>query len=498
MAKSNSQSMNNTNQTSANIPMLHTQVQYIVAALCVIALTVFAYTLLKQGFDIIMLIAALSIIGLSISLAMRFRVYLKTLETINGVLIAANKGHLNGRITRTKGLGEVGKIAWELNEFMDILENYFNEVNTCFNYAAKQDFSRPTFPTALPGVLKSSLQSVNKSLSAMHDNVEFISRNELTSALYEQNTVHLINGLQGSQADLNSINNEITQVEELALENAASAKSSQQAVANINTSLTTISDNVGQVSNVVTALNEDSEQITQALSTIAAIADQTNLLALNASIEAARAGEHGRGFAVVADEVKALSRRTKETADQISQIISSFAQQMDQITNQAEQSITLTDQANDLVQDVQQSIDTLLSSATKTTEYANYTKDQTLGSLAKVDLMVFKQNAYRALSDDKQDDSRELVDIEPEQGLFGQWYYSDKSQTFSQTKAFSMIETPLQQMHQSIKEALMNLERDWESDKRVRGNITAHVDNMEQASEQLIMQLDNMIKEKHH
>jgi methyl-accepting chemotaxis protein len=440
--------------------------------------------------------AATIISAIAIKISFGFNKYLSTLKDINDVLIASNKGHLGNRITKTKGLGEVGKVAWELNEFLDILENYFNEVNTCFRYAAKNDFSRPTFPTALPGLLKTSLESINQSLKAMSNNIEFISKNALTSELYELNTQNLIDDLYASQKDLNKISDEIFQVEELATENEKSAKISNDGVDNISKSISTISENVGSVAQIVSVLNEDSKQITTALSTITAIADQTNLLALNASIEAARAGEHGRGFAVVADEVKALSSRTKDTADEISSIILSFSQRVDEITQQAEQSITLTTQANTLIDDVHSHINKLLSSAVKTTNYAQVAKDQTAGSLVKADLMVFKQNAYRAISTPDDTQSREIVTVDCHHCLFGQWYYGENGASFSHTKAFKDIEQPHEQVHLSINHALINIENNWEADESIRKQIIDDVKTMEASCSTLLTNIDNMVVEK--
>lgn len=59
------------------------------------------------------------------------------MQRIQQLLIKTQSGELHHRITKTKGMGEVGLIAWELNEFLDQVECYFKEVDTCFRSVAE-------------------------------------------------------------------------------------------------------------------------------------------------------------------------------------------------------------------------------------------------------------------------------------------------------------------------------------------------------------------------
>ena len=84
----------------------------------------------------------------------------------------------------------------------------------------------------------------------------------------------------------NEISNEVEKVAEF-------ARTLDESMCEINTSLRELEDNNQKIVDVAT---------------------QTNLLALNASIEAARAGEAGRGFSVVADQINVLASDSKEAA----------------------------------------------------------------------------------------------------------------------------------------------------------------------------------------
>ncbi|EOC1794655.1 TPA: hypothetical protein ACOJPC_000318 [Vibrio fluvialis] len=77
------------------------------------------------------------------------------LGRICDALEEAKQGNIHVRITQTKGLGEVGQVAWALNDFLDIVETNFKELSkptskscrTAFSALRKSNFIVMVYPT---------------------------------------------------------------------------------------------------------------------------------------------------------------------------------------------------------------------------------------------------------------------------------------------------------------------------------------------------------------
>ncbi|MBQ4813385.1 hypothetical protein A7985_20250 [Pseudoalteromonas luteoviolacea] len=124
---------------------------------------------------------------------------------------------------------------------------------------------------------------------------------------------------------------EITRSTQSAADTATSTEQTSQqglqAVAETRSAISTLKEDINNVSLTISSLAEETQSVGSILDVIRGIADQTNLLALNAAIEAARAGEQGRGFAVVADEVRSLASRTQQSTEEIQAMISRLQQE---------------------------------------------------------------------------------------------------------------------------------------------------------------------------
>ena len=419
-------------------------------------------------------------------------------EQIFKAIERAREGELHHRVIDTVGMGEIGRVAWELNDFLDQIETYFKEVNTCFRLVGEGKYHRKAQPHGLPGQFASSLESVNHAIDAMAANVSFIARNRVFSRLHELNTDNLLFNLKMNQEDLMQVSSEMDRVEKIAVENVGGAARSLESVNAISGGLGSIRERVTVVAGSMDQLNEQSGKVMEALEIISDIADQTSLLALNASIEAARAGEQGRGFAVVADEVKALSERTKRATAEISVTLKGFHASVGEMTDHSRGASEAADAISDQVEAFRTRFGEFAESAETTINRLAYAKDRSFGSLVKVDHMIFKQNGYLAINKGGDTAAGQAVSVDHTRCRLGKWYYEGPGmEQFSHTSAYRALEEPHADVHQCIQRAVQLSGKDWEHDESLCNDMVAALESAERASRDVVERIDAMVAEKH-
>ncbi len=486
------------NKVSANIPFLRTRVNYAVAGILLFSCALFAYTIYTQGFSWLAFGLFIPLPLIAFDIWQTAKQNLDVMGRMEEVLRCTNRGELYHRITGTRGLGELGKVAWELNETLDIMEAYFKEINACFHHAAKGKYDRYALADGLPGLLKQSAKDMNAALHHMDENEKLMVKRRLAAGLHSLNTVNLLGNLKGNQNDLLSITEQLQKVEAITTETGRNAEASLATVDTISRSLVNINENVHSVSDVITALISDSKKITESLSMITGIADQTNLLALNASIEAARAGEHGRGFAVVADEVKNLSEHTKNAALEVAKTLKAFNQRVEQMRVEAESSASLSQEIMGQVGSFRHQFSDLSESAKASISYTVYAKDKSFGFLTKLDHIIYKQNGYIAIESPQDCPQRQAIMVDNHNCRLGKWYYEGIGyETFRTTHAYSKLDAPHRDVHKATQAAYTISREDWQGDPQKLDEIISHMRLAEQASGEVMQYIDEMVKEKH-
>ncbi|MFN3884257.1 MAG: methyl-accepting chemotaxis protein [Rhodocyclaceae bacterium] len=275
-----------TSKASSGIPFVRQRLFYGLALIVAVD-TVLAGWLYWLQSQVLLLILPIVTAALAFWLYRWATKPLETLQRISEALEEAKHGNTHVRITGTRGLGEFGKVAWQFNDFLDIVEAYFKDVSTCFARAAEGDFGRQAFREGMPGMLAESMEGINRALAAMREADEFSKRNRLMSELHNLNSGNLLKNLVGNQSDLVEVGKAMDGVVVLAQNNERGANESQAAVREITSGFTAMREQMVETGQTAQALGDATSTIQQTVRLISEIAEQTNLLALNAAIEAA-------------------------------------------------------------------------------------------------------------------------------------------------------------------------------------------------------------------
>ncbi len=416
---------------------------------------------------------------------------------ITEIMDDASHGYFGQRITNINVEKELYNMAWHINDMLDQIEPFFREVNTTFKSASKGKFYRKTQADGLHGDFKVSLENLNEALNTMEDNARYVNRNDLLSRLSNLNISKMLANLKLNQRDMRNITEQMSDVVNIAEENARDVSDAQQELVEIVSILDSVMKRVDITSDAIGELNERSARMNDVITMIAGIAEQTNLLALNAAIEAARAGEQGRGFAVVADEVRTLAANTKNATDEITTMIASItsdshtmmldSKQMREMTNRSQQQITAFEKR----------FSSFAESTRVTLEKISYAQQVNFASLVKVDHLVFKQNAYLAMSHGQDSEEARAVSVDHHNCNLGKWYYEGHGkENFSTINAFKLLEKPHSIVHSAVHEVIRLIGENWEHNKALKDQVIQAFEKTENASDQVVSLLDEMIEEK--
>lgn len=409
----------------------------------------------------------------------------RLLNTLHEQLGYACDGELHHRASRTRDMGEVGLVAWELNDFMDLVETYFKEINTSFHRVSKNDYTRRPLSQGLPGIFSESLANVDNAIQAMADNDGYIRKNRLSSHLAALNNPHLRQNLANSQDDLTRISSAMDQVASITSDTANASRESLANATVLGSHMDTIAGSVVSMNTASSALAKEWTGIESSLAAISDIADQTNLLALNAAIEAARAGEMGRGFAVVADEVRKLAERSKDTAHQVQSVLGSLSSRISDMQGRASQAGEVASEVKVSVETFRKRFNTVAEQSDTVLAQVQRVRDMSQVSLLKVGHVMYKQMAYHAL-----DEGQPLS----QHGDLSAWRHADGLTNFGNTTSFAQLAEPDNRLPQHIDQAIHTASSDGQLNE---DRVLQHMQAMEQDSAQLLKILERMVEEKH-
>jgi len=444
-----------------------------------------------------LIIIAASVVG-SAWMYHSIRRTLRIVEHMRDNLRRALKGNFHERITRIPGQGEVGQVAWEMNEIFDQLETYFREVNSVFHRMVQGQYGRPGQASGLTGVMHESLVTINHALKMAEKNQTLVIRNELLAAMQELSAENVKANLLKAQGDFLHVSEEVARIGGVVESVATGANNSQSDMIDMTRTFDRTHTLTNEANQAVSDMARMSKEISSVLEMISQIADQTNLLALNAAIEAARAGEHGRGFAVVADEVRSLASKTKNATTEIDGIVHEFRSTSESIlTNQNE----LSENAGVLSGHINTLRDTLDSFVTQTSIARKATQKLRISSFTstiKLDHMIYKQNGYMAFNKGADSPEAKAVLVDEHNCRLGKWYDSgDGHDMFRHLPAYTALARPHAGVHQHVRQALELAQGHWATNQHLQSQIIEEYNASEQTSLEVFQLLEQLASQVH-
>lgn len=410
----------------------------------------------------------------------------RRVQTLSHFLDEVNSGNFDARLTRL-GHDELATMARKINRLLDQIQTFNREASIAFQHATTGDVDRRIMTDGLIPNLAAIGEQINHSIEAIIRNKALQNKERLANELGRINdNVSQLQYMQGSfDASVQQLLTVLANLTQTAEESHQHDGKISQVGGLLQELRTLIEANKDAAKTLATRSN-DIDAIVDLINDISA---QTNLLALNAAVEAARAGEHGRGFAVVADEVRKLAERTQKATGEIRENISIFQQDSNSISNNSENMSSRMGVFSESIEGFSNLLNKLSTTTAHLQDSIQEIAARLNSNLFMVDHIIFKANTYHTAT------NGDPLPPEAPPCKFTEWIRTTGKDEYQQTKAYAQMVATHQQVHQFTRQGLTHAKA--EPNESNLQHAKAAFQQMEQASRQLFLKLDEMVQEKY-
>jgi len=416
------------------------------------------------------------------------------INNFTNLISYAARGDFSQKSNNNDEKTELGQMGINLSLLIDHTSKLIQEINKAITDATHGDFSQAISANGMEGEFVVAVNSVAGSIDFMKEQYDKVQRDTFNARLSEssRNVSESLTVIQSNlKTNIENLKNVTSATRSAAELSTNSRENIMQAVEELHN----LNEQVSMNNASVEELANQTASITSVIELITDIADQTNLLALNAAIEAARAGEHGRGFAVVADEVRKLAERTHKATSEISISIKSLQQGMSEIQGSSETMKDTVDATTEKIEEFEHTLVELSDGSSHIVERSYHMENSIFIVLAKIDHILYKARAYNSIM------SLEpiLKEVNSHQCNLGVWYDGEGKERFSSSSSYSKIAAPHNIVHKNANANLAFLHKDAHNDTLNNADvIISNFEEMESASEELFVLLDNMLQEEYN